>query len=170
MKAEERRKALVSTIMSEKDPVSGTMLSAKLGVSRQIIVQDIAILKAEGFDIISTHRGYVLGENPYAERVFKVHHTNDETEDELRDIVNLGGMVMDVYIWHRAYGKIEAKLNIFTNDDIDIFMDNIKSGRSTELMNVTNGYHYHTVRAESELVLDKIEAKLKEKGYWMPLD
>ncbi|MBE5939128.1 MAG: transcription repressor NadR [Lachnospiraceae bacterium] len=167
MKADERRKEIVSIIMSESEPVSGSVLSERLNVSRQIIVQDITMLKAAGFDIISTHKGYVLKENPYAERVFKLKHTSEQTEDELMSIVGLGGMVMDVFVWHRVYGRIDAKLNIFTEKNVQEFMEGIKTGRSSELMHITSGYHYHTVRAESEKILDDIENVLKEKGYWL---
>ena len=83
MKAEERRKNIVGMLMASKAPISGSRLSAELGVSRQIIVQDISIIKASGYDILSTHTGYVMQESPLVERVFKVHHTAEQTEEEL---------------------------------------------------------------------------------------
>lgn len=168
MKAEVRRKELVSLLMSDEGPISGGILSEKLGVSRQIIVGDIAILKAAGYDIISTHRGYVLGKTPLAERVFKVKHTTEETEDELSRIVDLGGTVVDVFVWHKVYGRIDAKLNIFSRYHIDKFIEGVRTGKSTELMNITGGYHYHTVSAESEEILDRIERSLNERGYIVP--
>ncbi len=167
MQAEERRKEIISIIMAEDAAVSGTALSDKLGVSRQIIVQDISLLKAAGFDIVSTHKGYILNATPYAERVFKLKHTSNQTEDELTSIVEYGGMVVNVFVWHKVYGKIDAKMNIFTLQDVAEFIERIKTGRSSELMHITNGYHYHTVRAENEATLDKIEDMLKEKGYWV---
>ena len=168
MKADERRKELSSILMSESNPVSGSKLSSLLGVSRQIIVQDIAVLKASGYEILSTHSGYVLRESPLAERVFKVRHSSLQTEDELSLIVNMGGTVVDVYVWHKVYGKIEANLNIFSELSIEKFMEGIKSGKSTELMHITDGYHYHTVRAESNAVLDAIESELVCRGYIVP--
>ena len=167
MKAEERRNKLIA-LLTDHAPVSGGVLSEKLSVSRQIIVQDIAILKASGHKIISTHRGYLLEELPAAERVFKVRHTSEQTKDELSLIVSLGGTVLDVFVWHKVYGKIEATLNIFSNHGIEQFLNGIKSGKSSELMHITDGYHYHTVRADSKKTLDAIEKLLAEKNYIVP--
>lgn len=165
MKAEERRKEIVALLMASSDAISGGALSARLGVSRQIIVQDIAVLKAQGFDILSTHQGYVIKASPLIEREFKVRHTSDETRDELSHIVALGGAVVDVFVWHKVYGRIGASLNIFSKSDVDAFMEGIRNGKSTELMHITDGYHYHTVRAESKEALDAIAAMLQRKGY-----
>ena len=145
MRAEERRKEIVALLTASKEAVSGGALSARLGVSRQIIVQDIAVLKAQGFEILSTHQGYVIKTSPLVEREFKVRHTSAETRDELSRIVALGGTVVDVFVWHKVYGKIGATLNIFSNRDVDRFMEGIRNGQSTELMHITDGYHYHTV-------------------------
>lgn len=168
MKAKERRKEIVVILMSSNEPVSGGELSQRLSVSRQIIVQDIAVLRAEGYEILSLHSGYVIKTSPLMERVFKVRHTSEETREELSAIVELGGTVVDVFVWHRAYGKIEAPLNLFSLEGIDRFMDDIKSGKSSELMHITDGYHYHTVRAESEEVLDRIEAVLADMNFIAP--
>ena len=168
MKAAERRKAIVARLMLEKEAVSGSALSEEFHVSRQIIVQDIAILKGTGYDILSTHNGYVLQSSPLKERVFKVWHTTEGTEDELSCIVGLGGMVVDVFVWHKVYGKITAPLNIFSDFQVKQFIEGVRSGKSTELMHVTSGYHYHTVQADSEEILDRIETALGEKGYTVP--
>ncbi len=165
MKADERRKELATIIMSEGKPISGSILAERLHVSRQIIVQDIAILKTSGYDILSTHQGYIVKASPLIERIFKVRHTSEQTEDELSCIVDMGGTVVDVFVWHKVYGKIKANLNIFSKLSIEKFIDGIKSGKSTELMHITDGYHYHTVRADSEETLDKIEKMLTEKNY-----
>ena len=168
MKAAERRKAIAARLMSENEAVSGTALSEEFHVSRQIIVQDIAILKGAGYEILSTHNGYVLQTSPLKERVFKVWHTTESTEDELNCIVNLGGMVVDVFVWHKVYGKITAPLNIFSEFQVKQFIEGVRSGKSTELMHVTGGYHYHTVQADSEEILDRIGAALEKKGYTVP--
>ena len=168
MKSAERRKKITELLASEKRAVSGAELSDRFGVSRQIIVQDIALIKEAGYQIISTHYGYVYQNSPLKERVFKVKHTTGETEDELNTIVDLGGSVENVYVWHKVYGKIEAGLNIFSRLHVKQFIEGVRSGKSTELMHITGGYHYHTVRAESEDVLDKIESMLRQKGYIVP--
>ena len=168
MKAPERRKAIINALITEQKPISGGRFSKELGVSRQIIVQDVSILKAEGYDIISTHYGYLLHSTPLCERVFKLHHTSESTEDELNTIVDLGGTVVDVFVWHKVYGKVSAPLNIFSRLQAKQFIEGIRAGKSTELMNITGGYHYHTVRAESTEVLDMIEKALREKGFIAP--
>lgn len=165
MKAEERRKAIADILLSSNGPVSGGELSKQVSASRQIIVQDISVLRAAGYDILSTHQGYIISSSPLCERVFKVRHDSSETADELTCIVQNGGTVVNVFVWHKVYGKIEAKLNIFSLHSIDKFMEGIKTGRSTELMHITDGYHYHTVRAESEEVLDRIQNALETKKY-----
>lgn len=168
MKAADRRKAIANLLLSSTEAVSGGKLSEEFGVSRQIIVQDITVLKGWGYDILSTHNGYIIQKTPLKERVFKVYHTTEETEDELNTIVNLGGTVVDVFVWHKVYGKMTAPLNIFSVLNIKQFIEGVRSGKSTELMNITGGYHYHTVRAESEAALDEIEQALKTKNYIAP--
>ena len=165
MKVTERRKAIVNLLLASKKPVSGAELSEQFNVSRQIIVQDITVLKGLGYEILSTHNGYVMQKSPFVERVFKLKHTTEQTEDELTTIVDLGGTVVDVFVWHKVYGRISATLNIFSRLQIKQFLEGVRTGKSTELMNITGGYHYHTVRAESESILDKIGETLKVKEY-----
>ncbi len=165
MRAEDRRKEIALYLMSKSEPVSGTDLAERFHVSRQIIVQDIALLKAQGYEVVSTHYGYVIQKSPLVERVFKLFHKREQTRDELMTIVNLGGTVVDDFVWHKVYGRIEAKLNIFSEYHIDKFLEGVRTGKSTELMDITGGYHYHTVRADSENTLNVIEKALKEKGF-----
>ena len=168
MKAQERRTAIANLLLLENKAVSGGELSEKFGVSRQIIVQDITFLRSAGYDILSTHNGYVMQDSPLKERVFKVYHTTAQTEDELNLIVDLGGTVVNIFVWHKVYGRVMANLNIFSRLHVKQFIEGVRTGKSTELMNITGGYHYHTVRAESEAVLDKIEKALAERGYIAP--
>ena len=165
MKVTERRKAIVNLLLASKTPISGGELSKQFNVSRQIIVQDITVLKGLGYEIFSTHHGYVLQKSPLVERVFKLKHTTEQTEDELNSIVDLGGTVVDVFVWHKVYGKISATLNIFSRLHVKQFLEGVRTGKSTELMNITGGYHYHTVRADSEEILDKIGKMLQQKNY-----
>ncbi len=168
MKAGERRTAIVNLLLSLDRPISGSSLAEEFGVSRQIIVQDISVLKGSGYDILSTHNGYVIQQTPLKERVFKVYHTTEQTENELNIIVELGGTVVDVFVWHKVYGKVSAQLNIFSKLHIKQFIEGVRTGKSTELMNITGGYHYHTVRADSDEILDKIGEALKTSGYIAP--
>ncbi len=165
MKSNDRRKNIVNLLLSEKKPISGSELSEKYGVSRQIIVRDISILKEQGHEIFATNLGYVIQSSPLKERVFKMFHTTEQTRDELQTIVDLGGIVADVYVWHKAYGKMVAKLNITSRLQIEQFIESVRTGKSVELMHITGGYHYHTVRAESEDILDRIGIALQAKSY-----
>ena len=166
--AEKRRKEMVTMLLASKEPISGGQFAEHFKKSRQIIVQDISVLKASGYDILSTHNGYILRSSPLCERVFKVFHTTDRTEDELNCIVDLGGTVVDVFVWHKVYGKMVAQLNIFSRHHVKQFLEGVRSGKSSELMNITGGYHYHTVRAESEEILDSIADELKKRDYIAP--
>lgn len=168
MKADQRRKEIASYMMSAQNAVPGGKLSEKFGVSRQIIVQDISALKEAGYEILSTHSGYVMQTTPHYERVFKLFHTKDQTEDELNTIIDFGGIVADVFVWHKVYGKMTAPLNISSRLHIAQFLEGVRTGKSSELMNITGGYHYHTVKADSEEVLNRIESALQEKGFIAP--
>ncbi|MBQ9759720.1 MAG: transcription repressor NadR [Clostridia bacterium] len=167
-KVAERRAAIIDLLNASDKPISGNTLSKKFDVSRQIIVQDISAIKESGHDIVPTRMGYVMQKTPYVERVFKVWHTKEQTEEELFAIVDLGGVVADVFVWHKVYGRIEATLNIRSRLDVARFLEGVRSGKSTELMSITGGYHYHTVRAESEELLDRIERMLNGKHYIVP--
>lgn len=168
MRAVERRKAIINLLLSHDTPISGSALSEKFQVSRQIIVQDISILKESGHEILSTHNGYVIKSTNLKERVFKLRHTTEQTEEELNLIVDFGGTVADVFVWHKVYGQVQAKLNISSRLQVKQFIENVRIGASSELMNITDGYHYHTVRAESEEILDKIAQELEKLGYIVP--
>ncbi len=168
MKVTERRKAITNLLLSANGPISGSELARKFDISRQIIVQDVTVLKGMGYEILSTSNGYILNKSPFCERVFKVKHSSEQTEDELSCIVELGGTVVDVFVWHKVYGRIAAPLNIFSRLHIKQFMEGVRTGKSTELMSITGGYHYHTVRADSEEILDRIADALNGKAYIVP--
>lgn len=165
MTGEERRKQILIEIESAKKPVSGSALAKKYGVSRQVIVQDIALLRAEKQEIIATTKGYMIKERACVSRVFEVEHTDEEIEDELNTIVDMGGVVKDVSITHEVYGCLQAELQIGSRRDVKKFLAHIQSGQSSPLKNLTSGVHCHTVEAEGEDVLDLIETELREKGY-----
>lgn len=165
MAAKERRKQIIELMRQADAPLSGKKIGDMVGVSRQVIVQDIAILKSENFPIISTARGYILNEPKQVTRIVKVRHTNEQTEDELTLIVDLGGTVVDVMVNHRIYGKLTAPLGIKNRRDVQLFMNGIRTGKSVPLMNVTSGYHFHCIAAENESTLDEIEVALHKKGF-----
>lgn len=165
MSGEQRRKQLFQILSNSKEPISGAVLAQQLQVSRQIIVQDIALLRANGADILSASRGYVMMQTAHeVSRVFKMLHSDEQTEEELTLIIDLGGKVRDVFIYHRVYGIVRADMKIRSRRDIQDFMEKIRSGKSSLLKNVTSGYHYHTISADDEQTLDSIHKILEEKG------
>ena len=165
MTGAERRKKILTLMRSSNVPLSGGALGTATGVSRQVVVQDIALLRTEGHDIIATARGYLLNEPQQNMRLFKVCHDENRTEEELTTIVDLGGCVVDVMVNHRVYGKMSAPLNIKNRRDVQTFMNHLKTGKSTPLLKVTSGYHFHRVSAESEEILDEIEEALRQKDF-----
>ena len=165
MTGSDRRQEILKNIKESDRPVSGSKLAKDYDVSRQVIVQDIALLRASGYDIISTNRGYVLEGQTCAERVFKVRHTDEQLETELCTIVDLGGQVKNVMVNHKVYGHIEAELGITSRRKVKEFLEDIESGKSTPLKNITSDYHYHTVTADSEETLGLIEEELRKLGF-----
>ncbi len=165
MTGEQRRKELLRILSDNKNPVSGSVLARHLQVSRQVIVQDIALLRANGTEIFSGSRGYMLLRTELEDsRILKVLHSDAETEEELNMIVDMGGKIKDVFIYHKVYGVVRADMNIRSRKDVHDFMEKILSGKSSLLKNVTAGYHYHTILAEDESTLDMIQDGLSERG------
>lgn len=169
MNGEERRTKIIEILKNSKAPLSGTALARELGVSRQVIVQDMALLRANSHTILSTNQGYVLSDAGSVSRVFKVIHSDEQVEEELSLIVDCGGRVEDVFVSHKIYDIVKAPMNIRSRLDIRRFMESLTSGKSSLLKNVTGGYHYHTVTADSEEILDYILESLKERGFLAPL-
>lgn len=145
--------------------MSGTAFASRFHVSRQIIVSDIALLRASGYDIISTNRGYIINLPQEQKMEIKVLHSDSETADELSTIVDLGGTVRDVFVNHKIYGVLRADLNIRSRKNITDFLEDIKNGKSAPLKNITSGYHYHTITAASRETLNLIYQELDRKGY-----
>lgn len=165
MTGEERRNQVLRMITDAKDPISGSELAKQCQVSRQIIVQDIALLRASDYDIVSTPKGYLLRTPICCSRVYAVEHDYEHMEDELNTIVDLGGRIKDVMVEHDIYGSLKAPLPIRSRKDVKDFMKEIISGRSTPLMNLTPYRHSHTVEADNEEILDLIGEELGKKGY-----
>lgn len=168
MNGETRRSEILKVLSSSEKAVSATALAEKFGVSRQVIVQDIALLRASGNDIISLARGYRIEKPTSCRRVFKVCHSSDDVERELNLITDMGGYVVDVFIYHRMYGTVRASLNIKSRRDVRNFVSDLNSGKSSPLSSATSGYHYHTVEAETEQILDAIASELESAGFTAP--
>ncbi len=167
MEGEERRKKLLEILSLVEEPVSGSMLAKQLGVSRQVIVQDIALLRAVNKDILATTKGYILYEQREEKytREFKVRHKDSEIKEELYTIIDNGGKVLDIIVFHEVYGQIRTDLILENRKDVDIFCERMEKGSSKPLKIVAGDTHIHTVEASSEVILDNIQRALNEKGY-----
>ena len=160
-----RQREILQILKGSMEPVSGTSLASSLGVSRQIIVGDIGNLRNEGYDVISTPKGYYFGDPGTITAVFKVWHKEKDTRKELNLMVDLGVRVKDVFIYHRIYGEMHAKLEIRSRKDVDDFCKCIESGVSAPLCSATGGYHYHTIIADSREIIDELKKLLLENGF-----
>ncbi len=169
MDAETRRKQIIELLKENDRPLSGTELAKRLSVSRQVIVQDIALLRAVNKNILSTNKGYILyGSHAEARRYRRtvhVKHTNEQIRDELYTIVDYGGKVLDVVVEHEIYGQITVDLILNNRQDVDEFVKRLSENRTRPLNELTYGVHYHTIEAEKEEYLDRIEDQLFAKGY-----
>lgn len=165
MSGEERRARIIEKLKTSTGPISGSAFAREFDVSRQVIVQDIALLRAAGSKILSASRGYLLMQPEYVTRVFKVHHTEQQVEDELNLFVDYGGIVQDVFIYHKVYGLVRVPMNIRSRRDVRSYIDKINAGQSRPLSGATSGYHYHTIAADSEEILDQIQERLAAEGY-----
>lgn len=165
MNGTQRRQDILKALETAGKPLSGTRLAEAFSVSRQVIVQDMALIRAEGHDIISTSRGYVIQSPSQISRTIKALHSSEQIADELYTIVDLGGTAEDVSVRHRVYGRLRAELKVSSRLDVHRFLKELKSGKSTPLKDITSGYHYHTILADSEETLDLIQQELRKKGY-----
>lgn len=165
MSGAQRREEILQLIRHDGEPVSGTALAKHFGVSRQVIVQDIALLRARSHEILSTNRGYICGSAPRCSRVLCACHTDEEILPELYAVVDFGGTVEDVFVEHEIYGQLRAEMAVNTRKKAQEFTEELKRGNAAPLKNLTCGYHYHTILADSEETLDAIEEELRKKGY-----
>lgn len=161
---EKRRREIVTLLKNSEVPISGSFLADEFQVSRQAVVQDIAILRARGFNILSTNTGYYF-KKKNASRIVKTHHTSEETEEELKLIVDNGGTIEDVIVRHETYGEIKVQLNVKSRRDILKLTEDFRNKEAIHLKNLTDDYHYHTISAESEEILDIIVEELYDRGF-----
>lgn len=169
MNTDERRKEILKLLQNTDTPVVARKLAEQFHVSRQVIVQDIAVIRASTPGILSTTRGYVMQQESRFVREFKVYHEQDKTAEELNLIVDFGGSVCNISISHRVYGRVSAPMDIRSRQDVNEFIEALNNSQSSVLSNATSGYHYHLVETASEERLDRIEEQLKKAGFLAPL-
>ena len=169
MNVSERRSEIIRILRQANGPTAAKDLAARFQVSRQIIVQDLAVIRASIPGIVSTNRGYMLQKETVCSREYKVRHREEQVEKELNLLVDCGGHVKNVSICHRVYGRITAEMDIGSRQDVREFLQNLDSSKSTILGSATSSYHYHLVEASCEERLDLIEEELKKGGFLVPL-
>ena len=168
MNAAERRTKITELLTQAEGPLSATALAAQCGVSRQIIVGDVALLRAGGLSVLATPRGYVLENTAvpaHAERRVVCRHDDDRLHEELYTVVDLGGALIDVTVEHAVYGQICAPLHIFSRYDADVFCEKVRLPDGRLLCGLTGGIHLHTLRAPDQATLDRVVQGLQDKGF-----
>ncbi|MDE8735186.1 transcription repressor NadR [Eubacteriales bacterium DFI.9.88] len=168
MDANKRRSQILALLKKSQMPVSASSLAEQLSVSRQIIVGDVAILRASGAHISATPRGYVYEEEasafPY-EGLLACRHSPDQLQEELYTIVDYGGFVIDVTIEHPLYGQLSGPLNIGSRYDVDLFIEKVEAAENAKPLSVlTGGIHLHRIGCKDSAVFSLIKEKLDEKG------
>lgn len=167
MEAKEREKTILKVLGEAEAPVSASKLADLCEVSRQVIVGDVALLRASGVEIESTPRGYRLGgtnqEFGYI-GVVACKHYNDQLADELYTIVDYGGTVIDVLIDHPVYGEISGMLNIASRYDADLFLKQVLLDDVQPLSKLSDGIHIHRIGCKDKEIFNLIVEKLKKAG------
>lgn len=167
MNTASRRENILDKIKESDKPISATSLASIFHVSRQLIVGDVALLRASGIHIIATPRGYVLEtkEMDGIVRTIAVSHKANDLAEEIYTIVDLGGAVIDVIVEHPLYGQLCGKLHISSRYDADQFLNHVSEKQAAPLSNLTNGLHLHTIQCKNEDIYARILTALKEKGF-----
>ena len=170
--AENRRKKIVTTLKKSAQPVSASSLAEQLQVSRQVIVGDVALLRAAGLKVSATPRGYVLEKNHSMSGfeyigIIACKHDNSKLADELYTVVDFGGTVIDVTIEHLVYGQLSGPLNISSRYDVDLFVGKVMAQKAQPLSKLTGGIHIHTIGCKDKETFERIKASLMQQGIAM---
>ena len=171
MNAETRRKKIMEQLSAAHKPVSATALAGMFSVSRQVIVGDIALLRASGADITATPRGYVLSKDAVGHtRTVAVQHSPQQTKQELCIFVDNGCTVEDVIVEHPIYGQIVGQPHLCSRYDVGQFMNRLDNGDTSVLSSLTDGIHLHTIRCPDDAAFDRACAALKEAGLLLEIE
>lgn len=166
MSSNERREHILKNLIESNKPIKGTELAAKYKVTRQIIVKDVAILRAKGNKIIATPEGYIVGrEDNRIKEIIAVTHDDSKLAEELNIIIKYGGIVEDVIVEHPLYGEIKGMLMIKNLNDLDKFLVKYKRNEAKLLSLLTDGIHIHTISADTNENMNSILRELKEHGF-----
>lgn len=165
MHTEQRREAILQVLREAEGPVSATALARRFSVSRQIIVGDIALLRAAGADISATPRGYViLRDRGGLTRTVACQHDTDGMEQELNAMVDQGCTVLDVIVEHPIYGQLTGPLQISNRHDVQQFIRRCQEAEALPLSRLTDGIHLHTLSCPDEASLERVRENLRKLG------
>lgn len=169
MLGQERREEILSLLKSAQGPITGNDLAKIANVSRQVIVNDINLLKALNEPIIATNQGYLYLKNGNEKNVFEkkivCNHTKEQAEDELLTIVDCGVTVKNVMIEHPIYGEITANMMVSNRLDVKNFINQVNNTNATFLSQLTDGTHLHLISAPTQGQIEQAEQLLRQKGY-----
>ncbi len=168
MDTQARRQEILAYLQAAGGPVPGRALAERFGVSRQIIVQDISVLRAAGHPIMATARGYIwlpAREHARARMVVAVRHSPEQTQDELERLVDAGVTVIDVIVEHPIYGEVRGQLMHSSRSDVHAFMEQLRETGAHLLSELTEGVHLHTLEADDLARLEAARSALREAGY-----
>lgn len=165
MTNEERRKAIIDRLKDADSPIPASVLAEQLQVSRQIIVGDVALLRAAGVDIVATARGYVMGQPDRRRKRVACRHTGEEMRRELEIMVDYGCTVEDVVVEHSVYGQISGRLDLSSRYDVKQFMEKVAAGNARPLSDLTDGIHLHTLACSDDQAYEGLLGALREAGF-----
>jgi transcriptional regulator of NAD metabolism len=162
----QRQQRLMDLLRTSREPMTGSELAQRLGVTRQVVVHDVAVLRAAGAPILSTPRGYWWhAESPVRKQtVLAVRHSPELTDTELNTLVDHGVHVLDVIVEHPIYGELRGALRLASRRDVALFLEQVRQSGATLLSSLTGGYHMHTVEAPDDEHLDEAVAALRRNG------
>ena len=166
MNSIERRDNIINLLLESNEPIKGSIIAKKYLVTRQVIVKDIAILRAKGKSIIATPDGYIINKNENKiKAIIAVTHNEEEMFDEMGIIIKYGGIIEDVIVEHPLYGEIAGMLMIKNYNELNKFVQKYKEQRARLLSVLTNGVHLHTISAENQDDINLIISELKKRNF-----
>jgi transcriptional regulator of NAD metabolism len=147
-------------------PAQGGELARRFRVSRQCVVQDIAILRASGNEILATPQGYRLPERSSRsfQAILACKHAPERTEEELQILVDHGVKILDVLVEHPVYGELRGSLMIESRADLQDFLGKVRATKAALLSSLTHGVHLHTVEASRKEMISRAKSELRARG------
>lgn len=164
--SDKRRTQILEVLRESEEAVSATSLAKRFSVSRQIIVGDIALLRAAAHEISATPRGYVLQKHKTEQptRTIACCHDDQLLPQELYTVVDNGCGLLDVIVEHPLYGQISGSLQIFSRYDADAFLRKLEKNQANPLCALTGGIHLHTLSCPSQEAYERVLKGLREQG------